>query len=125
MRGLLASLSIAILFVVVALITAAFGAVGVAFIGSLLHRWFDLTQWQGTLIALTIAFGLAVLVYKLVQAPVQPSSWEEQEEEECAACEIPDAEESPIVPWRRSRPTPGELPASRTSDVSKPGNSAR
>lgn len=123
MRGLLASLTVAIFFVVVALLTAAVGAVGVAFIGSLLHRWFDLTQWQGTLVALTVTLGLALLIYKLAQTPVEPSAWTEQEE--CAECEAPTAEESPIVPWRRSRPTPGELPTSRTSDVSKPGNSAR
>jgi hypothetical protein len=52
MRGLFASLVIAMLFMIVALVAAAFGAVGVAFIGSLLHRWFDLSQWQGTLVGL-------------------------------------------------------------------------
>lgn len=124
MRGLLASLAVAVFFVVVALVTAALGAVGVAFIGALLHRWFDLTQWQGTLVALAVAVGLAVLVYRLAQAPVQPSSWEEQEEED-TACEIPDDKESPLVPWRRSRPTPGELPSSKTANRGKPDRPAR
>ena len=58
MRGLFASLVIAVLFMVVALVAAAFGAVGVAFIGSLLHRWFDLSQWQGTLVALAVALSV-------------------------------------------------------------------
>ena len=82
MRGLLASLVIAVLFMVIALVAATFGAVGVAFIGSLLHRWFDLSQWQGTLVALVVAMALALLVYKVTQAPAEPTiltdNWEEE-----------------------------------------------
>jgi len=119
MRGLFASLVIAVLFMVVALVAATFGAVGVAFIGSLLHRWFDLSQWQGTLVALVVALALALLVYKVTQAPAEPTivtdDWEEQ----------PEPVEPPIVPWRRNRPTPGELPSSKPttdkrSESSKP-----
>ena len=61
MRGLFASLVIAVLFIVVALVAATFGAVGVAFIGSLLHRWFDLSQWQGTLVALAVAISFGAV----------------------------------------------------------------
>ena len=119
MRGLLTSLVIAILFLVVALVAAAFGAVGVALIGSLLHRWFDLSQWQGTLVALVVALALALLVYKMSQASAEPTiltdAWDEE----------PEPIEPPIVPWRRNRPTPGELPSSKPagdkrSESSKP-----
>jgi len=119
MRGLLASLVIAILFLVVALVAAAFGAVGVASIGSLLHRWFDLSQWQGTLVALVVALALALLVYKITQAPAEPTVFTDDWEEE------PEQVEPPVVPWRRNRPTPGELPSSKPatdkrSESSKP-----
>lgn len=119
MRGLFASLVIAVLFLVVALVAAAFGAVGVAFIGSLLHRWFDLSQWQGTLVALVVTVALALLVYKLTQAPVEPTILTDNWEEE------PESVEPPVVPWRRNRPTPGELPSARPatdkrSESSKP-----
>ena len=48
MRGLLAGLLVALIISTVALLVATIGAVGVAAIGLLLTRWFDLTQWQGT-----------------------------------------------------------------------------
>jgi hypothetical protein len=118
MRGLLASLIIAVLFLLVALVAAAFGAVGVAFIGSLLHRWFDLSQWQGTLVALAVAITLGLAVYKITQAPVEPTILADEWEEE------PEQNESPVVPWRRSRPTPGELPSSKSADE-KPTASGR
>ena len=51
MRGLLAGLLVALIISTVALLVATIGAVGVAAIGLLLNRWFDLTQWQGTIIA--------------------------------------------------------------------------
>jgi len=119
MRGLFASLVIAVLFMVVALVAATFGAVGVAFIGSLLHRWFDLSQWQGTIVALVVALALALLVYKVTQAPAEPTILTDEWEEE------PEPVESPVVPWRRNRPTPGELPSSKPatdkrSESSKP-----
>ena len=47
------------------LVIAAVGSLGVAAIGLLLSHWFDLSQWQGTLIALAMTFGLGYLVYKL------------------------------------------------------------
>ena len=115
MRGLLAGLLVALIISTVALLVATIGALGVAAIGLLLNRWFDLTQWQGTLIALAVTMSLGYLVYKLAsQVPAaEPWSdnldgWEDGEK----------AEEPPIVPWRRSRPTQGELhtdkPASGT-----------
>lgn len=121
MRGLLASLAVAVFFVAVALVAAGFGAVGLAFIGLLLHRWFDLSQWQGTLVALAVAVGLSALVYKIAQAPTEPSAWVDDGELD----EAPEIEESPVVPWRRSRPTPGELPPSRSSGKRKPGGTAK
>lgn len=116
MRGLLAGLLVALLISAVALLVAAIGALGVAAIGLLLHHWFDLTQWQGTMIALAVALGLGYLVYKLAAQPAVVSDWDsdwdrwndEEEEAEEVAAETP-----PIVPWRRTRPTPGELPAEK------------
>ena len=117
MRGLLAGLLIALIIVAVALAVAAIGALGVAAIGLMLHRWFDLTQWQGSLLALTMAFGLGYLVFRLaVQAsPVPPweGEWDDVEEDEEDE-ETPD-EAPPIVPWRRTRPTPGELPGQKSA----------
>ncbi len=111
MRNLLGGLLIAILIVLLVLLIAAFGAVGVAAIGWLLQRWFDLTQWQGTLTALGVAAGLAFLVYKLVAQPSVPTIWEDDMDEwDDAAAEPEAVEEPPIVPWRRSRPTQGDLP---------------
>ena len=111
MRGLLAGLLVALIISTVALLVATIGAVGVAAIGLLLNRWFDLTQWQGTIIALAVTIGLGYLVYKLAsQVPAEqpwngdPDEWDDGEAE---AIEM---EEPPIVPWRRSRPTQGELP---------------
>lgn len=121
MRGLFASLLVAVFFMVIALVATAFGAVGIAFIGSLLHRWFDLTQWQGTLVALAGAFGLGFLIYRMANVPAAPTwndDWGDDEDEieddpDIATPEDPIA--SPIVPWRRNRPTPGELPPTGNS----------
>jgi hypothetical protein len=110
MRGLLAGLLVALIISTVALLVATIGALGVSAIGLLLHRWFDLTQWQGTLIALGVTVSLGYLVYKLAaQVPAaQPwtDDWDEDDDEE----EVAEVEAPPIVPWRRSRPTQGELP---------------
>ena len=118
MRNLFGGLFVAVLIVLLVLLIAAFGAVGVAAIGWLLHRWFDLTQWQGTVIALGVAGSLALLVYKLVALPSVPTIWngdlDDWEDEE----EPAEVEEPPIVPWRRNRPTPGELPASKPTSSS-------
>ena len=54
-----AGLLVALLISAVALLVAAVGALGVAAIGLLLQHWFDLTQWQGTLIALAVAMAWA------------------------------------------------------------------
>jgi hypothetical protein len=101
MRGFVASLLVAILVLAVALVAATFGALGVAAIGWLLHRWFDLTQWQGTLIAFGVTFGLGFVVYKLFAEPSNPTVWDENWDEEA---EVEEVEEPQIVPWRRSRP---------------------
>ena len=118
MRGLLAGLLVALIISTVALLVATIGALGVSAIGLLLHRWFDLTQWQGTLIALGVTVSLGYLVYKLAaQVPAaQPwtDDWDEDDEEEVAEVEAP-----PIVPWRRNRPTQGELPPEKPATGSK------
>ncbi len=120
MRGLLAGLLVALIISTVALLVATIGALGVAAIGLLLNRWFDLTQWQGTLIALAVTMSLGYLVYKLAsQVPAeQPwndnlDEWEEGEDE------ADEVEEPPIVPWRRSRPTQGELPPEKPASGPK------
>ena len=115
MRGLLAGLLVALIISAVALAAATLGAVGVAAIGWLLHRWFGLSQWQGTLVALTVAIGLGFLVYKLASQTSAPVSWEDDVEEWEDEEEEP---EPPIVPWRRSRPTQGDLP----NPKAKPGS---
>lgn len=112
MRGLLAGLVIAILVIVVALVGAALGAFGIAAIGWLLQRAFDLTQWQGSLIALAVAAGLGYLVFRLAVVPATPSVWTGDWDSWEAVEESAGQQEAdpPIVPWRRQRPTPGELP---------------
>lgn len=116
MRGLFATLIVAALFIAVALFAATFGSIGVALIGSLLHRWFDLTQWQGSLIALAVAAGLTLVIYRLSHAPVQSAAWQDDWEDDAdEAEEEPEVVEPPIVPWRRSRPTPGELPSEKSA----------
>lgn len=118
MRGLFAGLLVALIISAVALLVATIGALGVAAVGLLLHRWFDLSQWQGTVVALGVTISLGYLVYKLAsQVPTsQPwekgwEDWEDEEDEE----EEPEVEEPPIVPWRRNRPTPGELPEQKAT----------
>ena len=108
MRGLLAGLLVALIISTVALLVATIGAVGVAAIGLLLNRWFDLTQWQGTLIALAVTMGLGYLVYKLAsQVPTeQPWSgdldeWDEGEPEADQADEGPEAEAADRRPAHR------------------------
>lgn len=118
MRGVLAGLLVALVIAVLALFIAFLGALGVAAIGWLLQRWFGLTQWQGSLIALAMMFGMGYVLYKISIQPAYPTvlgsdwdEWEEDEEEE------EEEEEPPIVPWRRSRPTPGELPAQKPAST--------
>ncbi len=114
MRGLFAGLLVALMIAAVALVIAAVGSLGVAAIGLLLNHWFDLSQWQGTLIALIMTFGLGYLVYKLAAAPPAPAAWEpDWEDWEPDEEGVEDEVAPPIVPWRRSRPTPGELPAEK------------
>ncbi len=123
MRGLVVTLVVAIIFMVVALLGTAVGALGIALIGLLLHRWFDLTQWQGSLIALAAAAGLFFLAVRLslipAPGPQWADTWEEEEEEEEET-----EEEPPIVPWRRSRPTPGELPLNKPSGAGTQSSSS-
>lgn len=114
MRGLLAGLLSALIIAAVALLVAAVGALGVAAIGWLLQRWFDLSQWQGTLVALIVALGLGYLVYKLAAQPEISATWEPGWDDWEPDNDVDGAEdEPPIVPWRRNRPTPGELPAEK------------
>lgn len=113
MRGILAGLIVAFVIVCVALLVALLGSLGVAAIGWLLSRWFDLSQWQGSLIALAVALGIGFVIYRLVahnspfEAEPEWIDWVEDEEEEAAQAE------PPVVPWRRRRPTQGELPAQK------------
>jgi hypothetical protein len=109
---------VAAIVLAIALLVATVGALGVAAVGWLLHRWFDLSQWQGTVIAFGVALSLGFLIYKMAALPTMATreeedleDWEEEEEEP----------EPPIVPWRRSRPTPGELPPQKPAGgASKP-----
>lgn len=111
MRHLFGILAIAVLIVLLVLFITAFGATGIAAVGWLLHRWFGLTQWQGSLLALGVMTGLAVLVYKLMAPSPMPTFWEgDLPEWEEDFDEPEEVVEPPIVPWRRNRPTPGELP---------------
>lgn len=123
MRSLFISLIVAAFFMLIALVATSVGALGVALIGLLLSRWFDLTQWQGSVIALVMAAGLTAVIYRLTHVPSMPpvwtDDWEEEEEEEAE-------EEPPIVPWRRNRPTPGELPSEKSTVRSnKPTSSSK
>ncbi len=117
MRGIFAGLIVAFIIVVIALLVATLGALGVAAIGLLLHRWFDLTQWQGSLIALAVALGVGFLASRMAAfgAPASEPDWLEWDDEE-------DDEDSgvepPIVPWRRQRPTQGDLPSERPQQKS-------
>lgn len=106
MRGALITILLTLLLVLVVLFAAAVTAVGIAAIGLLLHRWFALTQWEGSLIAIVASAGFGFLLYRLLSSPLSSlasSDWEEKEEEEAPP-------EPPVVPWRRNRPTPGTLP---------------
>ena len=98
----------ALFILVAALLVALVGALGVALIGLLLSRWFELTQWQGSLLALGALGAVGLLVYRLLDTPryVEPD-WPDFEDEEDAPEPPP---EPPVVPWRRARPTPGILP---------------
>lgn len=117
MRGMLAGLIVALLVVVVALFVAALGSVGVAAIGWLLYRWFGLTQWQGSLIALAVALGIGYLAYRMANVPetTEPEwvEWDDLNEADDAPVE------PPIVPWRRQRPTQGDLPQERPQPQQK------
>jgi hypothetical protein len=107
-----AGLIVAFVIVVVALLVATLGALGVAAIGWLLSRWFELSQWQGTLIALAVALSVGAGVYKVATGSDTPGEpeWIEWDDADEAATSEP-----PIVPWRRQRPTQGDLPADRPS----------
>lgn len=111
MRGILAGLLIALLVMVIAVVAAGLGAVAVAAIGWVLSRWFPLSAWQGTLVALAIAVGLGYMVFRLMSTVPTGSSWSDEWEDE--DFEEEEEEEPPIVPWRRNRPTPGALPTAK------------
>lgn len=98
----------ALVILVTALIVALVGALGVALIGLLLSRWFELTQWQGSLLALGALGAVGLLVYRLLDVPryIEPD-WLDLDDEDDEPEPPP---EPPVVPWRRARPTPGVAP---------------
>jgi hypothetical protein len=103
-RSSVAASLAALAIVTLALIVALVGAVGVALIGLLLSRWFELTQWQGSLLALGALLAVGLLIYRtVVPAPALEPEWLEFDYDD-------EADEPPVVPWRRRRPTQGEPP---------------
>ena len=114
-RSPLAGLLAALVIVVLGLLVAFVGAVGIAFIGWLLSRWFELTQWQGSLLALAALAIVALLAFRLTDSPghVEPEWLDfdyEDEASEPPSQPAPETDEPPIVPWRRQRPTQGQAP---------------
>jgi hypothetical protein len=115
MRSLAASILMFLLLAVVVLVVALVASLGVAAMGWVVSRVFDLTQWQGTLVALGVTLGTGFLLYQLggppapVVAPVDYDEWDDD-----------DPEETPLVPWRQRRPTPGQLPAEKRSKTAHP-----
>jgi hypothetical protein len=103
-----AGLIVAVIIVIAALVVSLVAALGVALIGLLLSRWFELTQWQGSVLAVGALVAVTLLVYRLLDAPryIEPD-WLDFEDED----EEPEPPEPPIVPWRRQRPSQGEPPA--------------
>lgn len=108
MRSIVASLIMFLLLAVVVLVVALLASLGVSGIGWIVAQLFNLTQWQGTIVALVVSMGAGFLVYQLggrpgpVVTPFDFEDWEEEYEE---------PEEPPVVAWRQRRPTPGDLPA--------------
>ncbi len=119
MQGLLAGLLVAVVIMVLSLVVAALGGLGIAAVGLLLSRLFELTQWQGSVIALGVALGVGYILTQIA-TPAAPSpvispewvDWEGEDEDDT----VP---EPSVVPWRRERPTPGELPAQRPAKRTK------
>jgi hypothetical protein len=113
MRSPAAGLLVALVIVVLALIVAFVGAAGLGLIGLLLSRWFELTQWQGSLIGLGALVSVSLLVFRLLERPAytEPEWWDFDYPEEDEELEVP--AEPPIVPWRRQRPTQGQPPVPR------------
>jgi hypothetical protein len=104
-----ANLMLVIGLIVVVLVATMASALGVAWVGRVLHRLFDLSQWQGTVIAFGIAAGFVSLVYKILSVPSSPFGpgiWDYELDEDDDFDEI--VEEPLIVPWRRSRSGSGE-----------------
>ena len=107
MGGFLVGLLTAIIVAAIALIAALAGALGVAAVGWVLHRLFDLSQWQGTVLAFGVAFSLGYIIYKaLVPSPwgLPPLDLGLDDDE------FDDEDEPLIVPWRRSRPSGSDRP---------------
>ncbi len=115
-----ASLLLAVIVLVAVVVATAVGALGVTAIGWLLHRWFDLTQWQGTLVSSGVAIGLGYLFMRIFLLPAL-TSWEpglDEEEYEKEEKEE-EKEKPPIVHWQRSRTTPGTPSASKPTGGSR------
>ena len=71
-----------------------------------------LSQGQGSLIALAVAISVGVAAYRLAEggdAHGEPGwiEWDEADGKDVAIIE------PPVVPWRRQRPTQGDLPSNR------------
>lgn len=109
MRGIVEGLAVAFIVVVLTLLLAAVAALGVALIGLLLHGWFDLTQWQGSLIALGVALGVGWAVFQVANSRETQGepAWIELDEEHGSTAAV----EPTVVPWRRQQPTQGPLPS--------------
>ena len=72
MQGLMAGLLLAIVVMVLSLVVAALGGLGIAAVGLMLSRLFELTQWQGSLIGLGVALGVGYVLTQLA-TPAAPS----------------------------------------------------
>lgn len=69
MRNALAGLLLAVGVLVVALVGAALGSLGVAAVGWLLASWFGLTPWQGSLVALALTLAILAVLCRLLAPP--------------------------------------------------------
>jgi hypothetical protein len=121
-RGIFAGLVIGFIITVISLFISAVGAVGISLIGLLLSSWFELSQWQGSLIALVIALGVGAAIYRMTVAPSSEPEWMALDEVDEPA-EV-GAGDPPIVPWRRQRPTQGD-PPSRSQPKPPEGSSRK
>jgi len=113
---MLSSILVILMLAFIVLVVGLAAAFGVAAIGWLVGRVFGLTQWQGTLVALGTTLGIGFLIYQLglppgpVLADPDIAEWNEE----------PELEETPVVPWRHHRPTPGQVQPDKPSSKNRP-----